>query len=77
VAAYQTKAFLFTGHDPTSISLRWDFYELSRNPPASKAIRSELDDIFGRIAIRPLCKRSCSMMTRMPWAYDIRVGVEL
>ncbi|KAB5531389.1 cytochrome P450 [Coniochaeta sp. 2T2.1] len=41
------KSFLFAGHDTTSILLQWAFYELTRNPRAMKAVRSELDDIFG------------------------------
>lgn len=44
----QVKSFLFAGHDTTSILLQWAFYELSRNPLALNALRSELDDVFGR-----------------------------
>ncbi|KAH8901898.1 cytochrome P450 [Coniochaeta sp. PMI_546] len=43
----QVKSFIFAGHDTTSILLQWAFYQLSRNPRVLKAIRSELDDIFG------------------------------
>lgn len=43
----QLKTFLFAGHDTTSILLQWAFYELSRTPRALKAIRQELDEIFG------------------------------
>lgn len=43
----QIKTFLFAGHDTTSILLSWIFYELSRNPRAKKAVREELDQIFG------------------------------
>jgi cytochrome P450 len=43
----QIKTFLFAGHDTTSILLAWLFYELARTPRALKAVRDELDDIFG------------------------------
>ncbi|ROT42381.1 cytochrome P450 52A11 [Sodiomyces alkalinus F11] len=43
----QLKSFLFAGHDTTSILLQWAFYELSRTPRALKALRAELDDLFG------------------------------
>lgn len=43
----QLKSFLFAGHDTTSILLQWAFYELGRTPRALKAIRQELDEIFG------------------------------
>ncbi|KAK1750162.1 putative sterigmatocystin biosynthesis P450 monooxygenase stcS [Echria macrotheca] len=46
-ACDQIKTFLFAGHDTTSILLSWIFYELSRCPRALKAVRDELDDIFG------------------------------
>lgn len=45
--SHQLKSFLFAGHDTTSILLQWAFYELGRTPRALKAIRQELDDIFG------------------------------
>ncbi|KAL2019162.1 hypothetical protein VTK56DRAFT_10034 [Thermocarpiscus australiensis] len=44
----QIKTFLFAGHDTTAILLSWLFYELSRCPHALKAIRDELDDLFGK-----------------------------
>ena len=43
----QLKTFLFAGHDTTSILLSWIFYELSRTPRALKAVRDELDQVFG------------------------------
>ncbi|SPQ25003.1 86680960-792a-4d7c-9e80-739f16b7838d [Thermothielavioides terrestris] len=43
----QLKTFLFAGHDTTGILLSWVFYELSRTPAALKAVRDELDDLFG------------------------------
>ncbi|KAK3373106.1 cytochrome P450 [Lasiosphaeria ovina] len=46
----QIRSFLFAGHDTTAILLGWIFYELSRTPAALKAVRDELDDIFGRDA---------------------------
>lgn len=45
--SHQLKSFLFAGHDTTSILLQWAFYELGRTPRALKAIRRELDHIFG------------------------------
>ncbi|KAF3759926.1 cytochrome P450 [Cryphonectria parasitica EP155] len=41
------KTFLFAGHDTLSTLLLWIFYELSRTPRVLKAVRAELDDIFG------------------------------
>jgi cytochrome P450 len=43
----QIKTFLFAGHDTTGILLAWIFYELSRSPHVLKAVRDELDDVFG------------------------------
>ncbi|KAK3374875.1 cytochrome P450 [Podospora didyma] len=46
-ACDQLNTFLFAGHDTTSVLLSWLFYELSRTPRALKAVRDELDDVFG------------------------------
>lgn len=46
-ACDQLNTFLFAGHDTTAILLFWMFYELSRTPNALKAVRSELDSLFG------------------------------
>jgi len=43
----QIKTFLFAGHDTTGILLAWLFYELSRSPQVLKAVRDELDEVFG------------------------------
>ncbi|KAK1965842.1 cytochrome P450 52A11 [Colletotrichum sublineola] len=43
----QLKSFMFAGHDTTSILLQWAFYELSRTPRAMKALRAELERLFG------------------------------
>ncbi|RSL74284.1 hypothetical protein CEP53_000392 [Fusarium sp. AF-6] len=43
----QLKSFFFAGHDTTSILLSWTFYELSRSPRVQKAVRAELDELFG------------------------------
>ncbi|KAE8146525.1 cytochrome P450 [Aspergillus avenaceus] len=43
----QLKTFLFAGHDTTSILLQWTLYELSRTPHARKAVRDELESLFG------------------------------
>ncbi|KAK0638511.1 cytochrome P450 [Cercophora newfieldiana] len=47
LACDQIKTFLFAGHDTTAILLSWTFYELSRTPRVLKAVRAELDDLFG------------------------------
>lgn len=41
------RGFLFAGHDTTSILMQWIFYELHRSPSALKALRNELDEVFG------------------------------
>ncbi|KAH8780055.1 cytochrome P450 52A11 [Diaporthe sp. PMI_573] len=41
------RVFLFAGHDTTSILLQWAFYELSKSPQQRKALRAELDELFG------------------------------
>lgn len=41
------RVFLFAGHDTTSILLQWAFYELSKSPQQQRAIRAELDELFG------------------------------
>lgn len=46
-ACDQIKTFLFAGHDTTSTTLAWIFYELSLTPHVLKAVRAELDDILG------------------------------
>ncbi|GAB1313761.1 hypothetical protein MFIFM68171_03971 [Madurella fahalii] len=43
----QIKTFLFAGHDTTGILLAWIFYELARSPRVLKAVRDELDELFG------------------------------
>ncbi|KAK0630535.1 cytochrome P450 52A11 [Bombardia bombarda] len=45
--ADQLKTFLLAGHDTTSVTLAWVFYELSRTPRALRAVRAELDTILG------------------------------
>ncbi|KAI1324487.1 cytochrome P450 [Xylariaceae sp. FL0255] len=47
-ACDQLCTFLFAGHDTTSTLLCWLFYELSRTPHAMKALRKELNDLFGK-----------------------------
>ncbi|KAI1112398.1 putative cytochrome P450 monooxygenase [Nemania sp. NC0429] len=43
----QLKTFLFAGHDTTSTTIIWAIYELSRTPHALRAVRNELDELFG------------------------------
>lgn len=43
----QLKTFLFAGHDTTSTTIIWSIYELFRTPHALKAVRDELDSLFG------------------------------
>lgn len=50
----QVRNFLFAGHDTTTSLLQWAIYELSRTPHALKAVRDELDDIFGPNEVDPL-----------------------
>ncbi|KAI1095024.1 cytochrome P450 [Rostrohypoxylon terebratum] len=48
----QLKTFLFAGHDTTSTTIIWSIYELYRTPYALKAVREELDNLFGPGAAR-------------------------
>jgi cytochrome P450 len=50
----QVRNFLFAGHDTTTSLLQWALYELSRTPRALKAVRDELDEIFGPQEVDPL-----------------------
>ncbi|KAK7699110.1 hypothetical protein SLS64_011887 [Diaporthe eres] len=43
----QLSTFLFAGHDTTSTTIAWMLYEVSRTPRALRAVRAELDGIFG------------------------------
>ncbi|KAK4461333.1 cytochrome P450 [Cladorrhinum samala] len=43
----QLKTFLLAGHDTTSTAISWVLYELSRTPRALRAVRDEVDSIFG------------------------------
>jgi len=45
--ADQVKSFLFAGHDTTSTTLQWAFYELSRSPQALQKLCNELDEVLG------------------------------
>ena len=47
VTCDQLLGFLFAGHDTTSTLMSWTIYELSRTPHALRAVRAELDDLFG------------------------------
>lgn len=43
----QLSTFMFAGHDTTSTTIAWMLYEVSRTPRALKAVRAELDELFG------------------------------
>ncbi|KAI1264041.1 cytochrome P450 [Xylariaceae sp. FL1019] len=47
VTCDQLKTFLLAGHDTTSVTLAWVFYELSLNPSELRAVRAELDALLG------------------------------
>ncbi|KAJ8132862.1 hypothetical protein O1611_g762 [Lasiodiplodia mahajangana] len=47
VTCDQLKTFLLAGHDTTSVTLAWAFYELSLNPSALATVRAELDSLLG------------------------------
>ncbi|KAK3316871.1 cytochrome P450 [Apodospora peruviana] len=47
VTVDQLTSFLFAGHDTTSTLISYAFYELSRTPHALRAVRAELDQLFG------------------------------
>ncbi|KAI1455996.1 cytochrome P450 [Annulohypoxylon moriforme] len=48
----QLKTFLFAGHDTTSTIIVWSIYEIFRRPQSLKAVREELDNLFGPEAAR-------------------------
>ncbi|KAM7189863.1 Cytochrome P450 [Naviculisporaceae sp. PSN 640] len=64
--ADQLKTFLLAGHDTTSITLAWVFYELSRTPSALDAVRAELDGLFGREAVSPEAVRARLLTSEGP-----------
>ncbi|KAK7917515.1 cytochrome P450 52A11 [Apiospora marii] len=43
----QLKSFLLAGHDTTSTTLSWVFYELMRTPRALRAVREEIRTVLG------------------------------
>jgi len=45
--ADQIKTFMFAGHDTTSTTLQWAFYELSRSPDALAKVCNELNEVLG------------------------------
>lgn len=47
VTSDQLKTFLVAGHDTTSTVVVWTVYELERTPHVLKAVRDELDGLFG------------------------------
>lgn len=74
VTCDQLSSFLFAGHDTTSTTLAWMFYELSRTPRALCAVREELDGLFGpettaeAIAARLLGPDGKELIQRMIYA---------
>ncbi|KAI1352317.1 cytochrome P450 [Xylaria sp. FL0043] len=47
VTCDQLKTFLLAGHDTTSVTLAWVFYELSLNSTGLAKVRAELNSLFG------------------------------
>lgn len=43
----QLKTFLFAGHDTTASTLQWCYFYIWKHPEFGKAVRAELQDIFG------------------------------
>lgn len=74
VTCDQLSSFLFAGHDTTSTTIAWIFYELSRTPHALRAVRAELDDILGpdsspaAVAARLLVPGGEQLVHRMSYA---------
>lgn len=71
------RVFLFAGHDTTSILLQWAFYELSRSPQQQKALRAELDGLFGTdanlqaVREKLLSPGGPELLNRMPYVSAI------
>lgn len=69
----QIKTFLLAGHDTTSTTLAWAFYELSRTPRVLAAVRRELDEVLGvdtdatTIHDRLLAPDGADLINRMPY----------
>lgn len=66
------KTFLFAGHDTTSILLQWALYEMSRTPRTLRALRAELDAVFGpdcspEAMKKQLLARGEEIMQKMPY----------
>ncbi|KAK7748673.1 hypothetical protein SLS53_000694 [Cytospora paraplurivora] len=67
------RLFLFAGHDTTSILLEWAFYELSKSPQQQRAIRVELDELFGTdsdpklVREKLLAPGGSETLSRMPY----------
>jgi cytochrome P450 len=66
------KTFLFAGHDTTSITMQWTFYELERSPKAAAALHRELDELFGpdpdpKIVMDVLRKRGDDVLSKMTY----------
>lgn len=47
VTCDQLSSFLFAGHDTTGTTVAWVLYELYRTPRALRAVRAEVDGLFG------------------------------
>lgn len=69
----QISSFLFAGHDTTSTTIAWIFYELSRTPRALQAVRDEIEHLFGEettreaIAARLLAPGGDELLQRMSY----------
>ncbi|KAK8123977.1 cytochrome P450 [Apiospora kogelbergensis] len=69
----QLKSFLLAGHDTTSTTLSWVFYELMRTPRALKAVRDEVRKALGPdpdvnvIRSRLLIGLGADLLNKMPY----------
>lgn len=74
VTCDQLKTFLLAGHDTTSVTLAWVFYEISRTPRVNDTVRQELDNLFGPgtgpedVHARLLSPEGPGLLGRMPYA---------
>jgi hypothetical protein len=63
------KIFMFAGHDSTSITLAYCFYNMYRNPEKAAKLRAEHDEILGtdRSKAGELIAADPSLLNKMPY----------